>query len=240
VGNDVIIKKYLYIGFEILYVTNVTNITFVTVVGKFSSGALMYIEKKVLTVPQAAEYCAVERMTMWRWVKAGYIHAFVTPGGHYRIRREDLLAFLEDKESSAEKSETRDTARILVVDDDEMICKVLKRMFQKERYEVDIALNGFEAGIKMLKFNPDIIILDLVMPGIDGFEVCKLIKKNPKTSHIKVLIFTGHETEENLNKAAKAGVDGFLNKTVPKRILKEVVSKLLKKSAANIIKKNSV
>ncbi len=200
----------------------------------------MNIEKKVLTIPQAAEYCAVERMTMWRWVKAGYIEAFVTPGGHYRIKREDLMAFLENKGLPSRKTVSRDTARILVVDDDTDVCEVLRRIFKKERFEVDIALNGFEAGVKVLRFNPDIIVLDLVMPGIDGFEVCKLIKSNPKTSRIKILIYTGHDTEENMNKAVEAGVDGFLNKTVPKRILLDVIVQLLRTSSSDRIITKSI
>ncbi|MFC1552439.1 helix-turn-helix domain-containing protein [Candidatus Latescibacterota bacterium] len=64
----------------------------------------MFIDKKVLTVPQAAEICAVERITMWRWVKAEHIDAFVTPGGHYRILREDLQSFLEEKERNRKGS----------------------------------------------------------------------------------------------------------------------------------------
>ncbi|MFC1650281.1 response regulator, partial [Candidatus Latescibacterota bacterium] len=164
----------------------------------------MLVEKKILTIPQAAELCAVERMTMWRWVKAGYIDAFVTPGGHYRIRREDLESFLEDKGVKTISKENFSKAKILIVDDEESVCKVLKKIFSRHKYETDTAFNGFEAGIKLLKFKPDILILDLMMPEIDGFEICKLIKSNTRMSHIKILAFTGFDTPENREKVFEA------------------------------------
>jgi excisionase family DNA binding protein len=196
----------------------------------------MFIDKKVLTVPQAADFCAVERMTMWRWVKAGHIDAFVTPGGHYRILREDLLSFLDEKGAKQEMYAILPNKKILVVDDEESVCKILKKLFERELYEVEIALNGFEAGIKILKFKPEIIILDLNMPGMNGFEVCKMIKSNPVMSHIKVMVFTGFDTEENMEKAINAGVDGFLQKSVPRHILLDVVSKIIGAASSKRVK----
>lgn len=187
--------------------------------------------KNILTIPKAAELCAVERMTMWRWVKAGHLNAFVTPGGHYRIRREDLESFLEKKGMRIVPQEDFPKIKILIVDDDEPICKVLKRVFTIQKYETEVALSGFEAGFKLLKYKPDILILDLIMPGMDGFDVCKLIKSNPQTSHIKILAFTGFDTAENKEKAFEAGVDSFLHKTAPFDLLIKEIRRLLGKGS---------
>ncbi len=117
----------------------------------------------------------------------------------------------------------QETKKILIVDDDPDIRKIMTRFLSAKDYEVAVASDGFEAGTKVMDFNPDLLVLDLIMPGIDGFEVCKRIKKNPRTSHIKVLAITGYDTEENRDRIMEAGVDGYLAKPIERdRLLEEV------------------
>ena len=183
--------------------------------------------KDILTIPQAAEYCGVGRMTMWRWVKDGHIDVSVTPGGHHRIRKEDMESFLLIKGMYPLAQKHFPRKKILIVDDDESIQKVLTKILSKRKFETDVASDGFEAGIKVNQFNPDLIIHDLFMPGMDGFEVCKQLKANSLTSHIKIISYTGYDTKENKEKILNVGADAYMVKPVAHDKLVKKIEKLL-------------
>ena len=117
--------------------------------------------------------------------------------------------------------------KILIVDDDPMIRDLLTKILSAQKYETDVASSGFEAGAKVAKFEPDLIILDLIMPKMSGFEVCRQIKENPDTSHIKILALTGYDTEENREKIMKAGADDYMAKPVKGDVLFRHVEGLL-------------
>ncbi|MDY6861398.1 MAG: response regulator [Thermodesulfobacteriota bacterium] len=104
--------------------------------------------------------------------------------------------------------------KILIVDDDPTIQKLFTSILSTRNYETEVASDGFEAGLKVMEFRPDIIILDLFMPGMDGFEVCKRIKGNPTTSQIKILAITGYDTGENRARIMEAGADDYLAKPI--------------------------
>lgn len=118
--------------------------------------------------------------------------------------------------------------KILIVDDDLNIQKLLTKMLSRYQYQAEAASDGFEAGLKVMEFKPDLIILDLFMPRMSGFEMCKRIKKNSATSHIKILIITGYDTQENKNRIMEAGADDYLGKPLKKEIFLKKVEKLLK------------
>ena len=118
--------------------------------------------------------------------------------------------------------------KILIVDDDLNIQKLLTKMLSRYQYQAEAASDGFEAGLKVMEFKPDLIILDLFMPRMSGFEMCKRIKKKSATSHIKILIITGYDTQENKNRIMKAGADDYLAKPLKKEIFLKKVEKLLK------------
>ncbi len=183
---------------------------------------------EVLTIPQAAKYCAVDRMSMWRWVKAGNIRVSVTPGGHHRILREDLEAFIIEKGMYPLAQKQFPRKKILIVDDDVSIERVLSKMLTDRKYEIGVASDGFEAGIKVMQFKPDLMISDLIMPGMDGFEVCSLLKANSSTSHIKILTFTGYDTEENREKILRAGADAYMVKPVDRTALLTTIEDLFR------------
>ena len=117
--------------------------------------------------------------------------------------------------------------KILIVDDDPRILEMFTTMLSAHQYETEVASSGFEAGAKVMKFKPGLIILDLIMPEISGFEVCRLIKKDPDTSHIKILAITGYDTEENRDRIMEAGADGYLAKPVVMDTLLQHVENLL-------------
>jgi excisionase family DNA binding protein len=184
-------------------------------------------EDKILTIPQAAEHCSVTRMTMWRWVKSGLLRASVTPGGHHRVLREDLESFLIQSGMSPLAGKHFPRNKVLIVDDDPYIQKALRKLLTSFQYETEIAGSGFEAGIKVTQFKPDLVLLDLIMPGMDGFEVCRLLKMDPNTSGIKILAITGYGTEENRKKIMDAGADDLLIKPVDQETLIPRIENLL-------------
>ncbi len=183
--------------------------------------------KEILTIPEAAEYCAVTRMTMWRWVKSGKINASVTPGGHHKIHIEDLEAFSRENGMQFLADKHFPPVKILIVDDDSLIQKSLTKLFSSHGYETQTASDGFKSGVKAVQFMPDIIIMDLIMPGMDGFEACSFLKKNSKTSHIKICALTGYDSKENKKAIIKAGADAYLVKPVDNDILLSKIKELL-------------
>lgn len=180
------------------------------------------------TIPQAAKICAVGRTTMWRWVKSGELQAFPTPGGQYKIRKADLKSFIAEKMQHLPIAEPSRHKKIMIVDDDPSIQKLLSKMLSSNGYRIEVASDGFEAGIKTIQFKPDLMILDLFMPGMDGFEVCRQIKANSNTAHIKVLAYTGYDTAENKERIIQAGADGYMVKPVNRKALLENLENLLK------------
>jgi len=177
------------------------------------------------SIPQAAKACGVSRATMWNWVKSGHIKALVTPGGHHRIAHDDLEAFIEQ----AGRTLSRETVppAILIVDDEEQIRKSLHLRLTKKGYRVESASGGFDAGVKVLECRPDLVILDIMMPGVDGFEVCRTIRQNRALDHTRVLAFTGYDTPENKARILQAGADGYLPKSTDFKTLVSYIDRLL-------------
>ena len=192
-----------------------------------NDGGSLLMAKDILTIPEAARYCAVDRVTMWRWVKSGNMKVSVTPGNHHRILKEDLESFLIDNGMYPLAYKNFPRNSILIVDDDPAVRKVLSKSFFNLKYRTEVAEDGFEAGIKLMQFKPDLIILDLMMPEMDGFEVCRKIKTDPAISHIKILVLTGYGTEENRERVIKAGADDFLVKPVEIDVLVRHIGELL-------------
>jgi CheY-like chemotaxis protein len=117
--------------------------------------------------------------------------------------------------------------KILIVDDESNLRLLLIRTLSTKGYVTKEAADGFEAGIQVLEFKPDLVLLDLKMPGMDGFEVCRKIKGNPKTANTLVVALTGHGGDENRNRIFKAGADGFLGKPVVRDQLLNMLEALL-------------
>lgn len=180
-----------------------------------------------LTIPQAAKHCSISRVTLWRWVKSGKLKAFVSPGGHYKIRKKDLESFIHQRTGYLSTADRQNKKKILIVDDEPDVQKMLAKILSASDYRAEIASDGLDAGIKIVQFKPDLIILDLFMPKMDGFEVCQRIKGDNDHSHIKILILTGFDTKENKDRTLSAGADGYLAKPIKKNDLLKHIGKLL-------------
>ena len=181
------------------------------------------------TIPQAAKLCSVNRTTMLRWVNSGKIHSYTTPGGHNRILSTDLEKWLQDNEMPFDVNDFHnEKIKILIVDDDVQIQNYLKKILDGVLIDIEFASDGFEAGKKLIQFKPDIMILDLYMPNMDGFAVCKKVKEDPATQKIKVLILTGYGTKTVIDKILSIGADAVLTKPSSKKEIIACVEKLLK------------
>jgi DNA-binding response OmpR family regulator len=123
----------------------------------------------------------------------------------------------------------QEKGRILIVDDDLQMQDMLKAMLSLYGYLPEVAGDGFEAGVKVMAFKPGLIVLDLFLPGMDGFEVCRRIKENDATSHMKVFAVTGHDSRENRDRIMAMGADGYISKPFDTRTFLQNVSELLKR-----------
>lgn len=188
---------------------------------------LMPTGAKKLTLAQAAGICGVSRVTMWRWVKSSDLSSATTAGGHHRVRPDDLAEFMKQKNMDNHVRSTSQRKRILVVDDDPHIQKLLIKWLSRKGYEVAVCSNGFEAGIQVMKFRPQLVILDLFMPQLDGFEVCRLIKNDPATAPIKILAISGTAYASNIQKITDCGADLFLKKPLDLNRLLEMTHNLI-------------
>ena len=176
----------------------------------------MASSKNIISVADASKICGVTRATIWRWIKSGQLQAGTTAGGHHRIMKSDLQCFM-DKKKMYVRFRGKNKKRILIVDDDDAIRKLFSRILDREDIELAYASDGFEAGIKTVQFEPDIIILDLFMPEMDGFAVCQRIKDNNDTAGIKIIAILGYYTKENIDRIYKFGVDAFCPKPLNKK-----------------------
>ncbi len=184
----------------------------------------------IMTVHQASEYCSVSPKTIINWVEAGHIKAYKTVGGHRRIKRGDLEAFMRRQGIPVPEAAPGDgRKRILVVDDDPIIVETLVQALEEDPhgYEVISASDGFEAGLQVSHFKPDLLILDIMMPDIKGFEVCKRIKSSPETRHTRIIVLSAYLDEEKFAEMKKHGADICFSKPLPLPQLKEEVARLL-------------
>ena len=118
--------------------------------------------------------------------------------------------------------------KILVVDDEPFVHDFVKDALSgKNNIEIKSVYDGFLAGITINEYLPDLIILDLLLPGVDGFKVCIEIKKSPKFKNIKILAVTGYDSPEYKEKILSAGADDYLPKPIDLKIFREKVNQLL-------------
>ena len=185
-------------------------------------------KKTLLTTGDVAAHCHVSYDTVANWIRSDKLRAFTTPGGHRRISIRDFNEFLTEYGMPLFEEESAQQKRVLVVDDDPLVVKtIVKFLNDTGEYEVETAADGFEAGLQINRFNPDLVILDLMMPNIDGFKVCQKIKSTRQTRHIKILVLTGYASPENIQKALECGAHLCLAKPFRTTDLREKIDELL-------------
>lgn len=185
----------------------------------------------LLSAGEVAAHCRVSYEAVKSWVNTGKLKAFTTPGGHRRVRVEDFQEFLQKYRLPPREEAVAPRRRVLIVDDDPAIVQLLTTFFGKmEGYELAAAGDGFDAGIQIATFRPELVVLDLVMPHLDGFVVCRKIKSAPASRDIRVLVITGEATEKNIQRALECGADGWLAKPFRMGELKKRVEGLFQRA----------
>lgn len=149
--------------------------------------------KQSFSTSEVAAYCHVTPDTIRKWAEAGRIQVFKTPGGHRRIRREDLLKFLNDNNIPVHGDLEIGGTRILVVEQEASVVTVIRRFLERARiaFHVEVAMDAFEAGRKIVSFRPDVVFIDVRLPGIDVFDVIRRIKHGEDTSATRVIALAG-------------------------------------------------
>lgn len=187
--------------------------------------------QRFLTTGDIASYCEVTSAAVLKWIDSGKLPVFTTPGGHYRILRTDFRDFLLYHGMFIDEGffgKARGRKRVLIVDDEPTVVTFIEGALLLEgKYELATAGDGFDAGQQVITFNPDLIILDIMLPGMDGFEVCRRVKTDAATQHIKILAVTGFATEENVRRILHTGADDYLAKPLKLQDLQEKVAELL-------------
>ncbi len=184
----------------------------------------------ILTVFQASKYCNVSPKTIINWVEAGHIKAYKTVGGHRRIKKSDLENFMKKQGIPIPEEEMiSERKRILIVDDDPIIVETIVQALEEEQYDYEIlsASDGFEAGLQVNHFKPHLLILDIMMPDIKGYDVCKKIKENEETKDTKIIVLSAYLDDEKFEKMKEYGADLCFSKPLPLPRLKEEVAKSL-------------
>lgn len=174
--------------------------------------------KEFLTPAEVAQWMRVSPITVRGWASRGLLQADVTPGGHRRFRREEIERFARQWNPLSNKG----PSRILIVDDDTSVVGFLQELLldSKDPVTVETAHDGFEAGQKVQTFLPDIVLLDFMMPGIKGPEVCRRIKKTPGLSFTRVIGMSGYLTHDSEQEMLNAGAECCLAKPIdPDKLL---------------------
>lgn len=182
---------------------------------------------KYYTTFEASRLLGVSLPTVVNWIKANRLKAHKTPGGHRRIAREDLIAFLRRYEIPIPRElapTVNDRVRILAVDDDSDERELLRVVLEGEGFDVALAENGFEAGLLFGTARPDLVILDLRMPGLDGFGAIELLRSREDTASIPVIACTAMADDETRAKVVEAGFDAHIVKPYSPE---ELVGKIL-------------
>jgi len=186
--------------------------------------------EEVLTVFQASKHCSVSPKTIINWIEQGHISAYKTVGGHRRIKRNDLMTFMKKQGIPVPDTELKaDRKKILVVDDDAIIVETIVQALEEDEndYEVISASDGFEAGLQVNHFKPDLLILDIMMPDIKGYDVCKKIKSQEETKNTKIIVLSAYLDEEKFKQMQEYGADVCFSKPLPLPQLKQEVALLL-------------
>jgi len=171
-------------------------------------------QKTHLTPNEVAQLLMVNPVTVRQWASRGLLRSMATPGGHRRFLLSDVEEFARSRGTAPLANVSGRPERVLIVDDDTQVSRLVAELIRTRAPDVsfEIANDGFEAGAKVEAFRPHALVLDLMMPGMDGFEVCKRLRARPTLNHIRIVAVTGTHTIENVSRILQAGANVCLAK----------------------------
>jgi excisionase family DNA binding protein len=181
--------------------------------------------KTHLTPNEVAELLMVNPVTVRQWAARGLLHSLTTPGGHRRFLLRDVEEFARSRGSTPTSRGSGRPDRVLIVDDDVQLGLSIAGMIQSRdpKIAIEMAHDSFEAGVKVESFRPHALLLDLMMPDMDSFEVCRRLRIRPTLNHVRIVAMTGFHSPEHVERIMSAGADACLPKPLdPERLLAEL------------------
>ena len=184
--------------------------------------------KKLYTTGEAAQICNLSQQTIIRCFDSGKLEGFKIPGSKFRkIPYTSLVRFMKENGIPLDNLQTG-KKKILIVDDDEEIIELMDDLLSRDnRFEIKTACTGYEAGMVTQQFNPDLIILDYMLPDVNGNVVCRTIKNNPEFAGTKVIIVSGVINREEIDDLLNAGAEDFVQKPFNITKLMDKITELL-------------
>ena len=169
--------------------------------------------KDLFTTGEAAEVCRVSQQTIIRCFDAGRLEGFRVPGSRFRrIPRQSLVKFMKDNKIPLDTIESG-KRKVLVVDDDAEIVELIVDVLDRDgRFDTETASSGYEAGIATERFRPELILLDYMLPDVNGNIVCQAIRGNPEFESIKIIIVSGVVKRDEIAQLIKSGAEDFIRK----------------------------
>ena len=164
-----------------------------------------------LTPKEVANLLMVSPVTVRYWAQKGDLKASTTHGGHRRFLKSDVDDFAAGNKMELRES---DKTRILIVDDDRALAGFLLELFEvsQDQFDIEVVHDGFTAGSFIQSFQPHIVLIDIMMPGVNGIEVCRFLKDNEETRHIQLIAMTGYPSPNNVENILAAGARECLKK----------------------------
>ena len=182
--------------------------------------------KTVFTTGEAAKICKVSQQTIIRCFDNGQLKGFRVPGSKFRrIPREALYKFMRDNSIPTDALESG-KRKVLLVDDEVEIIEMLAKALEDDgRFEYRVAANGFDAGMLVKEYRPDLIILDVMLPDINGKEVCVRVRQDTSLEEVRIICISGMVEEEKIAELKLAGADEFVRKPFD---VDELINKMCK------------
>ena len=169
--------------------------------------------KTVFTTGEAAKICKVSQQTIIRCFDSGQLKGFRVPGSRFRrIPREQLYAFMRDNGIPTDALESG-KRKVLIVDDDQELVELIVDVLEKDgRFEVRTVNNGFDAGMMVKEYHPDLIVLDVMLPDINGREVCQRVRGDKSMDDVRIICISGMVEEDKIEDLRGAGANDFIPK----------------------------
>ncbi len=169
--------------------------------------------KTVFTTGEAAKICKVSQQTIIRCFDSGQLKGFRVPGSRFRrIPRDQLYMFMRENGIPTDSLESG-KRKVLVVDDDEELVELITDVLDRDgRFETRSANNGFDAGMMVKEYRPDLIVLDVMLPDINGKEVCQRVRSDPTRDEVKIICISGMVESDKIGELKEAGANDFMQK----------------------------
>ncbi len=189
--------------------------------------------KTVFTTGEAAKICKVSQQTIIRCFDSGQLKGFRVPGSRFRrIPRDQLYSFMRDNGIPTDALDSG-KRKLLIVDDDQDLVDLLVDHFERDgRFDIRSVNNGFGAGMLIKEFRPDLVVLDIMLPDINGMEVCQLVRSDSSMDDVRIVCISGMVEEDRIQQLRDAGANDFLKKPFDVDTLTQRVCQLLDVEAA--------